>query len=96
MRFLYFIRNIVFFPSTCAASFISFCVFFFLQIAERQKSTVEKENTDGSALNYDPVAVVNEKATFLLKFAGLSKIHLKMEVRIFVSLSTAPFDVCCI
>ena len=53
---------------------------FWYQIEERQKMVIEKESSGTSTPNYDPVNVVKEKALFLLKFAGLSKVHLKMEV----------------
>jgi len=42
---------------------------------------VEKEDIGNMSSDYDPVGVVKEKAMFLLKFAGLSKIHLKIEVQ---------------
>ena len=53
------------------------------QLEERQKQAVAREATSTSASSsaaFDPIQNCVDKSMFLLKFAGLTKVHLKHDV----------------
>jgi len=49
-----------------------------VQSAERAREKVASH--DSASESYDAIAAVMEKAAFLLRFAGMTKIHQRLEV----------------
>ena len=56
-----------------------FSICFKVDLRQKMKVIAERDGEKGSA-GGDPVVQCQEKALFLLKFAGLAKVHIKWDV----------------